>query len=357
MTRSGARTGLRRKKAGLPPGTLIYVGDRRVDQVKIEIIDYDADHVTEVEPKTVEECLSFKESPTVTWLNVIGLHDTAVIEKLGERFGLHPLLLEDILSTEQRPKYEDFGTHIFIVLRMLRYKDEAHSIESEQVSLILGPNFVISFQEIKEDPFDPIRERIRSGKGRIRGAGADYLAYALMDAVVDNYFVILEKVGDAIEVLGEAAVSDPTSKTLHTIQVLKRELGHLRRSIWPIREVVSGLERGGSALIADSTGIYLRDVYDHTVQVMETVESFRDMVSGMFDTYLSSVSNRMNEVMKVLTIIATIFIPITFVAGVYGMNFRHMPELTLRWAYPAVLLLMLVVALSMVAYFRRRKWL
>jgi len=344
-------------QAGLPPGTLIFTGEKRVESVRLSVIDYDQESLRELEPKTVEECFPFKETPTVTWLNVTGLHDIEVLEKFGKHFALHPLVLEDVLSTEGRPKYEDFGTYVFLVLKTLHYDDAAHELRVEQISLILGSNFVISFQEIEADPFDPIRERIRTGKGRIRRMGPDYLAYALMDAIVDNYFAILEKIGDHTEALGVRAVEDPDPAVLHSVQTLKGELSYLRRFVWPLREVISGLQRGESELIGKETEIYLRDVYDHTIQVMETIESFRDVAAGMFDTYLSSVSNRMNEVMKVLTIIATIFIPMTFVAGIYGMNFQLMPELGWRWGYVGALLVMLGTAVAMLVYFRTKRWL
>jgi len=347
----------RAKEPGLPPGALVYTGEKRVERSTLKLIDYDSGNIEERDLESAEECIPFKDSPTVTWLNVVGLHDTAVMEQIGAAFGLHPLVLEDILNTRQRPKYEEYKGHAFLVLKTLHYNEVDREIDTEQISLILGPNFVISFQEIEEDPFSPIRERIRSSRGRIRGSGADYLTYALMDAVVDHYFVILEKVGDRLEDTGEEAVNDPTPRTLGDIQTLRRELNYLRRSIWPLREVVSAFERSGSDLVREGTAIYVRDVYDHTIQVIETLESYRDIVSGMFDTYLSSVSNRMNEVMKVLTIIATIFIPVTFVAGVYGMNFRHMPELDWPWAYPAALVIMLAVAVGMIVYFRRKRWL
>ena len=354
------RLSMRKKhisKAGLPPGSLIYTGEKRMERVRISVIDYDEDRFQELEPQTVEECFPFKETPTVTWLNVTGLHDVEVIEKIGRHFDLHPLVLEDVLSTEQRPKHEDFTTYVFLVLKTLHYNDEKHELRVEQISLVLGPNFVISFQEIEADPFDPIRERIRTSKGRIRAKGADYLAYALMDAIVDNYFAILEKIGDHTEALGVRAVEDPDPAVLHSVQTLKGELSYLRRFVWPLREVISGLQRGESELISKETEIYLRDVYDHTIQVMETIESFRDVAGGMFDTYLSSVSNRMNEVMKVLTIIATIFIPMTFIAGIYGMNFQFMPELRWQWGYLGALLVMLGTALAMLVYFRKKRWL
>ena len=346
-----------KKKIGLPPGTLVHVGERKIEKVRISIIDYDATQIEEKEAKTVEECFPFKDKPTVTWINVDGLHEVNVIEQLGGHFGLHPLLLEDILHTEQRPKMEDFGEYIFFVLKMLYFDDESHEIQAEQVSLILGSNFVISFQEREGDVFKFVRERIRNSKGRIRKVGADYLAYALIDAIVDNYFIILEKLGETIEEMEEELVTNPTPETLQTIHHLKREMIFLRKSVWPLREVIGILERGESPLIQESTGIYLRDLYDHTIQVIDSVETFRDMVSGMLDIYLSSVSNKMNEVMKVLTIIATIFIPLTFIAGIYGMNFQYMPELGWRWGYPAVWFVMCAILITMMVYFRRKKWL
>jgi len=346
-----------KKKIGLPPGTLVHVGEKKIEKIRISIIDYDEAHVEEKEAKSVEECFPFKDKPTVTWINVDGLHEVNLIEQLGTHFGMHPLLLEDILHTEQRPKLEDHEAYLFVVLKMLYYNGEAREIEAEQVSLILGSDFVISFQEREGDVFKYVRERIRNSKGRIRKVGADYLAYALIDAIVDNYFIVLEKLGEQIEVMEEELVTNPTPETLQTIHHLKRELIFLRKSVWPLREVISALDRGESPLIQESTGIYLRDLYDHTIQVIDSVETFRDMVSGMLDIYLSSVSNKMNEVMKVLTIIATIFIPLTFIAGIYGMNFQYMPELGWHWGYPAVWFVICAIFIVMLVYFRRRKWL
>jgi len=345
------------KKAGLSPGTLVHIGEKKVERVRIRIIDYDVEQFQVKEIETIEECFPFKDTPTVTWINIDGLHEVQIIEKIGQHFGIHPLIQEDILHTGQRPKMEDMESYVFVVARMLFYDDEMGEVESEQVSLILGPNYVISFQEKEGDIFDPVRERIRNGKGRIRKMKADYLAYALVDTLVDNYFIILEKLGEKIEGMEDQLVANPTPETLQTIHILKREMIFLRKSVWPLREVISSLERGESPLIYESTGMYFRDVYDHTIQVMDTVETYRDMVSGMLDTYLSSLSNRMNEVMKVLTIIATIFIPLTFVAGIYGMNFEFMPELTWHWGYFAALGLMVIIFLGMVVYFKRKRWL
>jgi len=347
----------RSKKVGLPPGTLVHIGEKKTDKVRITIIDYDEANFEEKEIKTVEECFPFKNKPTVTWINIDGIHDIKIIEKIGKHFDLHPLILEDIVNTGQRPKIEDFGDYIFVVLKMLYYNEKEDEIQAEQVSLILGSNFVISFQEREGDVFNPIRERIRSGKGRIRKMGADYLAYALIDTIVDSYFIILEKLGEKIESTEEELVTNPTPETLQAIHHLKREMIFLRKSVWPLREVVNRLERGESTLIHESTGIYLRDVYDHTIQVIDAIETSRDMLSGMLDIYLSSVSNRMNQIMKVLTIIATIFMPLTFIAGIYGMNFEFMPELAWPWGYPLVLLVMVVIGISMLIYFRRKKWL
>ena len=342
---------------GLPPGSLVYRGEKPAGPVKITLLDYDASHLEEREIRQVEECFQFKDEPPVTWVNVDGLHEADIIEKIGRHFDVHPLSLEDIMHTEQRPKMEDFDDYIFIIFKMFYHDAAADHLKTEQVSLLLGPTWVISFQEEEGDVFEPIRQRIRNAKGRIRKMGADYLAYALMDAVVDNYFLVLEKIGERVEDIEEEVVSDPDPETLQHIHRLKRELILLRKSVWPLREVIGGMERAETDLIDQKTGIYLRDVYDHTIQIIDTIETFRDMVSGMLDIYLSSVSNRMNEVMKVLTVIATIFIPLTFIAGVYGMNFAHMPELDWRWSYPLVWLTMTVIAVAMLIYFRRKEWL
>jgi magnesium transporter len=347
----------RSKKAGLPPGTPVYVGEREDEKVKISVLDYDELNYQEKEVKAVEECFPFKDTSTVTWINIDGIHQVDIIEKIGKHFDLHPLIQEDIVNTEQRPKIEDFGNYIYIVLKMIYHDENDGEIKIEQVSLILGENFVISFQEKEGDIFNHVRERIRNGKGRIRKMKADYLAYSLLDAVVDNYFFILEKSGEQIEELEDKVVSNPKPETLQEIHKLKRGMIFLRRSVWPLREVINTLERGESSFIQKTTRIYLRDVYDHTIQVIDSVETFRDMLSGMHDTYLSSISNRMNEIMKVLTIIATIFIPLTFVAGIYGMNFKFMPELDWRWGYFAVWLIMAAVAVLMIFYFKRKKWL
>ena len=348
----------RSKKSGLPPGTLVHIGEKKRDKVRITILDYNETQLEEKEVKTIEECFPFKDKTTTTWINIEGLHEIDIIEKIGNHFNLHPLLLEDIVNTEKRPKMEDYGEHIFIVLKMLSHDEKANQIKSEQVSIVLGSNYIISFQEgIEGDVFEPVRERIRSGKGRIRKMGVDYLAYSLMDAIVDHYFLILEKLGERIEDIEDELVTNPSQETLRTIHHLKREMISLRKSVWPLREVLGCLERGESSLIQEPTQVYLRDVYDHTIQIIDTIETYRDTLSGILDIYLSSISNRMNEIMKVLTIIATIFIPLTFIVGIYGMNFEHMPELKWRAGYFIVWGIMAIVALSMLFYFRKRKWL
>jgi len=352
-----ARNNVRRsRKRGLSPGTLIHVGEKRIDKARLTVIDYDGENFLEKEIGAVEECFPFRDTSSLTWINIDGVHDVSVIEKLGGYFHLHPLILEDIMTTSQRPKIEDLGDAIYIVLRMIEYDEKKRQITTEQMSLVLGPNYVLSFQEVPGDCFDPVRDRIRKGKGRIRKLGPDYLAYALIDAIIDNYFLVLERLGEKIEGLEDSLVTDPKRELLHEIHSLKREMIFLRKSVWPLREVISGLQRAESPLIKETTGIFFRDVYDHTIQVIDTVETYRDMLSGMLETYLSSISNRMNEVMKVLTIIATIFIPLSFVAGVYGMNFKFMPELEWRWGYFIILGLMVAAGVGMLAFFKRKKW-
>lgn len=344
------------KKAGLPPGTLVHVGEKKLGPVRLRLVDYDTGGVEEKELDDVAACFSLKDQPTVTWVDITGVHDVEVIEKLGRNFDVHLLTLEDIVNTAQRPKVEDYDNYLYLILKMLFYDQTAEQLRWEQVSLVLGEGFLLSFQEQEGDVFDPVRNRIRKAKGRIRKAGADYLAYALVDAIVDHYFLVLEIFGDKVESLETALTENPQTEILEGIHRIKRDMITLRKQVWPLREVLAVLSRGESPLVHESTGLYLRDVYDHTIQVIDTIESLRDVVTGMLDIYLSLVSNRMNQVMKVLTIIATIFIPLTFLAGVYGMNFTHMPELQWRWAYPAVWAVMIVVGVSLAVYFKRKFW-
>ncbi|MDH3343879.1 MAG: magnesium/cobalt transporter CorA [Desulfobacteraceae bacterium] len=345
------------KKAGASPGTLVHIGDQKVDETRITLIDYDEAHLQERVLDSIEEALPLKDLPTVTWINIDGLHEIDTVEKVGRQFNIHPLVLEDILNTGQRPKTEEFEDVIFVVLKMLHYNENSGQISSEQFSLVLGPNFLITFQEIQGDVFRTVRERIRKSKTRIRKAGCDYLAYALIDAIVDHYFVILEALGDKIEDIETQLLDNPTRDTLEIIHEMKREMIYLRKQIWPIREIINGLVKSESSLIQEQLHIYFRDVYDHTIQIIDTIESYRDILTGMLDIYLSTLSNRMNEVMKVLTIIATIFIPITFIAGIYGMNFKFMPELEWRGGYFMVWGIVIVVVGIMIGFFKKKQWL
>jgi magnesium transporter len=345
------------EKAGLPPGTVVFVGEKKVEEIRITIIDYDEHQYAEREVKNIEECFSFKDTPSISWINIDGVHQVDVIEKLGAHFVLHPLLQEDVVNTHQRPKFDEFDDHLFIVLRMFFLNEEENELQGEQISLIVGANFVISFQERQGDVFDQVRERLRNGKGRIRKKGSDYLAYSLIDAIVDSYYNILEGLGEDIESLQEQLVAESKQEDLQIIQHLKRDMLFFRKSVWPLREVISGLAKSDSTLIKEDVLVYVRDVYDHVIQAIDTIETFRDMLSAMLDIYLSSVGNRMNQVMKVLTIIATIFIPMTFLAGIYGMNFKYMPELEWKYAYLVFWLVVVTVFIIMISLFKKKKWL
>lgn len=347
----------RGEKVGLPPGTPILIGRKKIEEVQISILEYDEDRFEERKVISGEDWLRIKEKPTVTWINIEGLHDLKALEEIGKYFNLHSLLLEDILNTDQRPKIDDYDTQLYLVLKSLEYDELEGSVVIDQISLILGENYVISFQEQPVDIFTPIRERIRGKKGKIRSYSADFLFYALVDVVVDHYFLILERLSDNIELVEEEVVITPEIETLRTIHRLKTNLIFLRKAVWPLREVIGRLERSGSPLISTEKERYIRDVYDHIIQILDTIETLRDIVSGMLDIYLSSISNKMNEVMKVLTIIATILIPMTVVSGIYGMNFQNMPELAWPLGYPMALMLMLTIAVIMVAYFWRKGWL
>ncbi len=342
-------------KTGAPPGTIVYFGEDRTDKVKLTLIEYNDTEVIEKEFYALDECMNLINPKMVKWINVDGIHNVEMIERIGKQFNIHPLTLEDIANTSQRAKFEDFDNYVVSIMKMLNYDTE---LASEQLCVILMDGLVISFQEAHGgDAFDMIRNRIRSGKGRIRKMGADYLAYALLDAVVDCYFNILEKIGDKIELLEDDLITEPTKETMQKLHFMKREMIFVRKAVWPMRELINNFERSETELIKPSTDIYLRDVLDHTVRVIDTVETYRDLLSGMMDIYLSSVSNRMNEIMKVLTIITTIFVPVTFIAGVYGMNFENMPELKSQWGYTITWVVMITIIGSLLIYFRKRKWL
>jgi magnesium transporter len=350
------------KKAGLPPGASVHVGSQLVENTSLTIIDYDERNFKRTTPADLAECFACRKTVATTWINIDGLHEAEIINRLGTEFGLHPLTIEDILNTTQRPKIDVYDDYVYLVVRMHSYDAEQQAIMTEQVSIILGASFVLTFQERPGDIFDAVRERIRTGRGKIRKMGNDYLAYSLLDSVVDSYFAVLERVGEEFELLEENLMDNPAAGILQRIHFLKREMILMRKAIWPLREVIGALQREDIALISEALHVYLRDLYDHTIQVIDTVETFRDMLSGMVEIYLSSVSNRMNEVMKVLTIFAVIFIPLTLIAGIYGMNFNpdrsplNMPELNWYFGYPFALGLMAAVGLLLTVIFKRKGW-
>lgn len=350
-------------KAGLPPGTAIHIGEVKTERVRITLTDYNQDHYDSLVVDDLQACLVFTARPdSVTWVNIDGLHEVDILERVGKCFQLHPLTIEDILNTNQRPKLDIYDDYIYLVLKMPEFSQGSSDIALEQVSFVVSGNRIISFQERPGDTFDSVRNRLKSGKGKSRKLGTDYLLYALLDSVVDNYFIMLEKLGEEIEALELQLVENPVPATMRQISFLKRQMVLLRKSVWPLREVISSLQRDDVPFIGEHIQVYLKDLYDHTIQVIDTVESFRDIISGMLDIYLSSISNRMNEIMKVLTIFAAIFIPLTFIAGLYGMNFNtavspcNMPELNWYFGYPFALGIMAIVAGAMLLFFKRKGW-
>ncbi len=346
------------QEPGTAPGVLIQARPGRGEKVRLQLLEYGPDRFGEEELDDVAGALAARDNPAVSWVNVDGLHDLEVLSRLRDHFSLHPLVMEDVVQVGHRAKVEEYEGYLYLVLPMLRFNEEQGTVEAEQVSVILGPTWVLTFQEEQVgDAFEPVRARLRGSHGRIRHRGADYLAYALVDAVVDGYFLILERLGDAVEALDEEVMGDPAPTVLHRIHHLKRELLLLRKSVWPLREALSSFARTESELVSDATQLFARDVYDHAIQVIDTVETLRDLAAGITDLYLSRVGQRTNEVMKVLTIMATIFIPLTFIVGVYGMNFEYMPELRIPWAYPALWALMIGLGGGMTWVFRKRKWL
>ncbi|MBO8092449.1 MAG: magnesium/cobalt transporter CorA [Prosthecochloris sp.] len=345
------------RKVGLPPGSLIHLGEKSPEETRISVLDYSEDECVFKEVSGIEECLVYRDRPTTTWINIDGLGDIDIIDAAGRMFGINTLVLEDILHTGQRPKIEEFEDYLFIVLRMISCERQSEEVVEEQLSLILKGNMVISFQEKPGDVFNPLRERVIQGKSRIRKHGADYLAYALIDIVVDNYFHVLDRVELRLELLDEELFTDSSGEsTFRDISDLKKDLILLRKSTWPLRDIINAITRNEFEVIEEKNLIYFRDIYDHIIHVIDILETFRDMVAGMHDTYMNYVNNRMNEIMKVLTVIATIFIPLTFIAGIYGMNFRHMPELEWQWGYFGILGVMVAIFIGMIGYFRKKKW-
>lgn len=346
----------RSEKTGLPPGTPVYVGDKLPRGTRIRVIDYDETHFEQKEVTHVKDILKYKNSNTVTWINFDGIHNPELMEMVGKEFGLHPLVVEDILNTDQRSKIDDYDDYIYLVLRMFYNIRGIEEIHSEQISIIVGKNFILSFQESEGDVFDILRDRLKFSKGKVRKMGSDYLAYCLVDLIVDNYFSIVEKIGEDLEDIEDTLARDPEPSTLQRLHGIKQRMIFLRKSVWPLREAVSKFQRLENDLLAGDTKVYMRDVYDHTIQVIDTIESYRDTTSSMIDIYLSSISYKMNEIMKVLTIISTIFIPLTFIAGVYGTNFHFFPELSWKYGYFMMWGVMAVIAGGMLYFFRRKNW-
>jgi magnesium transporter len=344
------------QKIGLSPGSLVYVGEKKDQPVHISILNYDADGHDEISNATLEDLTNLTPTKSMMWIHVSGIHDITVIEGIGKAFGLHALLLEDIVNTNHRPKIDDYDDYLFVVLKMPHAGNADNALEIEHVCIVIGHDYIILFQESQGSIFDPVKDRIKKGKGRLQKYGVDFLAYSLIDMIVDQYYGILENIGEEIESLEEEALIYPDQRLLSRIHDFKHQVMFLRKSIWPFREMISMMLRGESSLLKDYVVVFLQDVYDHVVQVIDTVETYRDLLSGIMEIYMSGVSNRMNEIMKVLTIIATLFIPLTFLAGVYGMNFRYMPELEWQFSYPVFWIVALVVFFLMLVWFRHKRW-
>jgi len=345
-------------KTGLAPGSLIHVGEILQPVTRVTLIDYTKDAMDELEVQSIEEIRKYKDTDTVTWVIIEGLTDVSIVERIGSLFGIHHLVLEDILNTHQRAKFEEYEDHLFIVLKGLLSEQHRFRVAYEQISLLVLKNFVFVFKEKKDELFAPLIQRLRTSKGRFRSKGSDYLAYSILDSIVDQNFVLLDRLDDEITSLEEdLLVSEPTKITLNRIQKLRREIISIRRHVAPVRELMAEMLRCESGLIHENTFIYLRDVFDHAIRVIESIELYRDILTGLLDIYVSSVSNKMNQVMKVLTVFASIFIPLTFLTGIYGMNFEFMPELKWKWAYPLLWGLFITIPLVLLVYFRRKKWL
>jgi magnesium transporter len=345
------------KKTGLPPGSLVHVGTVLETVTRITLVDYSKESVEERQLHSLHEIQAYRDSDSVTWVIVEGLTNVDVVENIGALFGIHPLVLEDILNTHQRPKFEEYEDYLFLVLKCLLSEAEQFSVNSEQISLLVLDNFVFTFKEKADELFYPLLLHIRNGKSRFRSQRGDYLMYAILDTIVDQGFILMDALDDAVTSLEDVLFANPSPSTLNTIQKLKREVITVKRRMSPIRELMGGLLRSESGLIHESTYLYLRDVSDHTTRVLESVESYREILSGLLDIYMSSISNKMNEVMKVLTVFASIFIPLTFLVGIYGMNFEYMPELKWKWAYPALWVAFIAIPAVLLVYFKKKKWL
>ena len=342
---------------GKAPGSLTFIGTKKIDYARIRVIDYDPANLQELELKDIADGVSFKDTETVTWINIDGVHDTELIKNIGENFGLHPLIMEDIVNTGQRPKMEEFDDVLFFVIKMLRYDKEEEMVIGEQLSMVLGRTFLLTFQEQLGDVFDPVRERIRKHRGRIRGTGIDYLAYALLDTIIDNYIHIIERMGEKIEDIEEEILDDPGPDLLQRINLYKREMNYIRKSVRPAREFILQLNNLDTDLIHEKTFPFLKDLLDLATQAVEVIDTYREMLTDHLSIYHTGVANKLNEIMKVLTIFSAVFIPLTFIAGIYGTNFEYLPELHYRYAYFVFLIVLIVVALIMLKFFKRRGWL
>ena len=345
------------EKSGLPPGSLVHVGEVHTHEHKISVINYNKSTLKKHTIKSIEELLPYKTTDTITWVIVDGLKDVSIIDAIGQHFGIHVLVLEDILNTHQRPKFEEFDGYLYIVIKAISLGNDDFNVEYEQISLLILNNFVFTFMEKPDALFDPILNRLDNDKSQIRNLGPDYLAYIIMDTVVDEYFALQDAFDELIESVEDKLLSDPSTQTLSIIQKIKRELIFLRRTVSPLRELLAAIQRSESPLLNEKTRRYFGDIYDHAIRIIEAIESYRDLIAGMLDIYLSSVSNKMNETMKVLTVFASIFIPLTFIAGVYGMNFEYMPELKWRWGYPALWFIFIGVSVFLLRFFKKKKWL
>ena len=346
-----------KKSLNQAPGTVTYVGSKETGETKLDVIDYNTNSYERFTSESIEDAFKFEHEDRVTWFNIDGLNNTEEIIKLGKYYELHPLIIEDIVNTNQRPKIDEYQDYFFIVAKML-YRNKDGTLEHEHISIVLGKNYVLSFQEAGGDVFDGVRQRLAGAKGRIRSRGADYLVFALLDAIVDNYFIVLEDISEKIEDIEERLLSvEPNDDITFEIQELKKTMLRIRRAVFPLREVVSRLEKVDGGLIDEHTVHYIRDLYDHILQISENIEVYREMSWGLMDMYMTTISHKMNEVMKVLTIMASIFIPLTFLAGIYGMNFKYMPELDWEYGYPTLLIIMLLLFIGMMIYFKRKHWL
>jgi magnesium transporter len=345
------------EKSGLPPGSLVHVGEVHKHEHKITVIDFNKTTLTQRTIKTIDELLPYQTTDTVTWVIIDGLKDVSIIDAIGQHFDIHALVLEDILNTHQRPKFEEFDDYLYIVIKALSLEADQFNVQYEQVSLLLLDKFVFTFKEKPDAIFGPIFSRLNNDKSHVRNFGTDYLVYVIMDAIVDEYFSLQDTFDELIENVEDDLLTNPSALTLNTIQKIKRELIFLRRSVSPMRELLASIQRSESPLLNDKTKRYFGDIYDHVIRVTEAMESYRDLIAGMLDIYLSSVSNKMNETMKVLTVFASIFIPLTFIAGVYGMNFEYMPELKWRWGYPVLWLVFISVSVFLLKFFKKKNWL